>query len=303
MNMNIRNDAPVLDLGNGTALISTTDFFEPVVDDLHDYGRIVSANIISDVYARGGKPLTATAILGWPSAHLTPETAIEVLDGARAICAEAGIILSEEHHINTAERLFGLTVNGLVNTRQLINNSNAAAGCRLYLTKPLGTGILCTAHKMEILRPNDATFALKMMVTLNKSGILFSEMESVKAMTTVNSFGLLGHLAEMCEISGLSAVIDFHKVPAIHSLTYYLSQNCYSKGTYENWDNYGHKVSKLTEEQLNILADPQISGGLLVAVADEGVEKFEQFLVSNQINARSFGWLRKPTGGKLIEVI
>lgn len=301
--MNIRNDAPVLDLGNGTALISATDFFKPVVDNLHDYGRIVCATIISDVYARGGKPLTATAMLGWPVDQLSQETAYKVLDGARAICAEAGIILSEEHHINTAERLFGLAINGLVNTRQLIYNSTATSGCRLYLTKPLGIGILSTAQKKGLLKPEDAAFAIKTMVTLNKSGHLFSQMESVKAMTTINSSGLLGHLAEMCEKSGLSAVIEFNKVPAIHSLTYYLGKNCYPEGTHENWDNYGHKISRLTEEQISILADPQTSGGLLVAVADEGVEMFEQFLISNQINARSFGWLREPTGGKLIEVV
>lgn len=212
MNMNIRNDAPVFDLGNGTALISATDFFKPLVDNLHDYGRIVCANILSDVYARGGKPLTATAMLGWPVDLLAPETAYEVLDGARAICEEAGIMLSEEHHINTAERLFGLAVNGLVNTKQLINNSTATPGCRLYLTKPLGTGILCAARKKGLLKPEDAALMVKMMAQLNTSGLLFSQMESVKAMTTVNSFGLLGHLTEMCEKSDLSAVIDFHKV-------------------------------------------------------------------------------------------
>jgi selenide,water dikinase len=196
-----RDDAAVLDLGNGTALISTTDFFMPIVDDPFDFGRIASANAISDVYAMGGKPVLAIAILGWPIDKLPPEVAQKVLEGARSICAEAGITLAGGHSIDCPEPVFGLAVNGMVNIAELKQNSTATAGCKLYLTKALGVGILSTAQKRGILKPEDAAIALKSMVTLNKPGARFATIEGVKAMTDVTGFGLLGHLSEMCEVN------------------------------------------------------------------------------------------------------
>src|SRR3569833_1078262 len=219
-----RDDAAVLDLGNGTALISTTDFFMPIVDDAFDFGRIASANAISDVYAMGGKPVLAIAILGWPIDKLPPEVAQKVLEGARAICAEAGITLAGGHSIDCPEPVFGLAVNGMVNIAQLKQNSTATAGCRLYLTKALGVGILSTAQKRGLLKPEDEAIALKSMTTLNKPGERFAAIAGVKALTDVTGFGLLGHLSEMCEGSGVSAVIEFDKVPVIPSLPYYLEQ-------------------------------------------------------------------------------
>src|SRR5689334_600087 len=203
---NSRDDAAVYDLGDGTALISTTDFFMPIVDDPFDFGRIASANAISDVYAMGGKPVLAIAILGWPIDKLPPEIAQRVLEGARAVCAEAGITLAGGHSIDCPEPVFGLAVNGLVNTNQVKQNSTATAGCRLYLTKALGVGILSTAQKRGLLLADDAAIALQSMTTLNKLGELFGKLEYVKAMTDVTGFGLLGHLTEMCEGSDLSAV-------------------------------------------------------------------------------------------------
>jgi selenide,water dikinase len=301
-----RDDAAVLDLGNGTALISTTDFFMPIVDDAFDFGRIASANAISDVYAMGGKPVLAIAILGWPIDKLSPEVAQKVLEGSRAICAEAGITLAGGHSIDCPEPVFGLAVNGLVNIPQLKQNSTATAGCRLYLTKALGVGILSTAQKKGQLRPDDAAIALQSMVTLNKLGEIFGRSDSVKAMTDVTGFGLLGHLAEMCEGSGLSATIEFDKVPVISSLPHYLGLGCFPGGTQRNWNSYGHKISKLSDEQRYILADPQTSGGLLVAVAEEGAEAFEQNLRSYGLSANlctSFGRLGVREGNPLIRVI
>jgi selenide,water dikinase len=239
-----RDDAAVLDLGNGTALISTTDFFMPIVDDAYDFGRIASANAISDVYAMGGKPVLAIAILGWPIDKLRPETAQKVLEGARAICAEAGIALAGGHSIDCPEPVFGLAVNGLVDIPHLKQNSTAIAGCRLYLTKALGVGILSTAQKRGVLLPEDAAIALQSMTTLNKPGEMFGKIEGVKAMTDVTGFGLLGHLSEMCEGSGLSAVIEFNKIPVIASLPSYLAQKCFPGGTQRNWNSYGHKISR-----------------------------------------------------------
>jgi selenide,water dikinase len=301
-----RDDAAVLDLRNGTALISTTDFFMPIVDDAYDFGRIASANAISDVYAMGGKPILAIAILGWPIEKLPPEVAQRVLEGSRAICAEAGITLAGGHSIDCPEPVFGLAVNGLVNIPQLKQNSTATGGCRLYLTKALGVGILSTAQKRGLLLPEDAVIALQSMVTLNKLGETFGQLESVKALTDVTGFGLLGHLAEMCEGSGLSAVIEFDKIPVITSLPYYLRQRCFPGGTGRNWNSYGHKVSVLSEEQRYVLADPQTSGGLLVAVTEEGAADFEKLLEERGLpsgHCRSFGALKVPDGGPLITVV
>lgn len=298
-----RDDAAVLDLGNGTALISTTDFFMPIVDDAYDFGRIASANAISDVYAMGGKPVLAIAILGWPIDKLPPETAQKVLEGARAICAEAGITLAGGHSIDCPEPVFGLAVNGMVDIPHLKQNSTATAGCRLYLTKALGVGILSTAQKRGVLLPEDAAIALQSMTTLNKPGELFGKIAGVKAMTDVTGFGLLGHLSEMCEGSGLSAVIEFSKIPVIASLPSYLAQKCFPGGTQRNWNSYGHKIGPVTDEQRYILADPQTSGGLLVAVAEENCEAFEQLLKEQQLGFESFGWLKPQEAGPLITII
>src|SRR6201996_2393830 len=212
-----RDDAAVLDLGAGEALVSTTDFFMPIVDDAYDFGRIASANAISDVYAMGGKPVLAIAILGWPIDKIAPEVAQRVLEGSRAVCAEAGITLAGGHSIDCPEPVFGLAVNGLVGLDQLKRNSTAEAGCRLYLTKPLGVGILSTAQKRDLLRPEDAAIALESMVKLNALGEVFGSWGEVKAMTDVTGFGLLGHLSELCEGSGVSAVLDFDSIPVIGS--------------------------------------------------------------------------------------
>jgi selenide,water dikinase len=297
-----RDDAAVLELGNGTALISTTDFFMPIVDDAFDFGRIASANAISDVYAMGGKPVLAIAILGWPIEKLAPEVAQQVLEGARSICKEAGITLAGGHSIDCPEPVFGLAVNGILDVKNLKQNSTAEAGCRLYLTKALGVGILSTAQKRGILKPEDAAVALKSMTTLNKLGELFGQMEGVKAMTDVTGFGLLGHLAEMCEGSGLSAIVDFDQVPVIPGLSGYLAQGCFPGGTQRNWASYGSKVGALTDEQKYILADPQTSGGLLVAVSEEAVVEFEAFLGAQGLSAQSLGMLVNPAGANLIEV-
>lgn len=298
-----RDDAAVLDLGNGTALISTTDFFMPIVDDAFDFGRIASANAISDVYAMGGKPVLAIAILGWPIDKLPPEVAQKVLEGSRAVCAEAGITLAGGHSIDCPEPVFGLAVNGLVNIPQLKQNSTAVAGCRLYLTKALGVGILSTAQKRGVLLPEDAAIALKSMVTLNRLGEIFGQMEGVKAMTDVTGFGLLGHLSEMCEGSGVSATVEFSKVPVIETLAYYLEQKCFPGGTQRNWNSYGHKIGPLTDEQKYILADPQTSGGLLVAVSQEAVADFEKEMQEKGFTFQAFGSLKESNGGPLIEVV
>jgi len=286
-----RDDAAVMDLGTGEAIISTTDFFMPIVDDAFDFGRIASANAISDVYAMGGEPIMAIAILGWPIDKLPPEVAARVLEGSRAVCREAGIPLAGGHSIDSPEPIFGLAVTGKVRIDHLKQNNTGTAGCKLYLTKPLGVGILTTAQKKGILKPEHADLAPVQMAQLNRFGAVLGKLPYVKALTDVTGFGLLGHLTEMAEGSGLSAVIDFADVPRISVVDEYLAQKSFPGGTVRNWDSYGHKISDLTETQRYILADPQTSGGLLIAVEPHSTGEFERVAAENGLVLQSFGEL------------
>ncbi len=263
-----RDDAAVFDLGDGTAIVSTTDFFMPIVDDPVDFGRIASVNAISDIYAMGGTPMMAIAILGWPVDKLPAEVANHVIEGGRQACAEAGIPLAGGHSIDSPEPIFGLAVTGRVQKAHLKRNGGATPGCRLFLTKPLGVGILATAQKKQLLREQDAKLARDSMVKLNKAGSAFARLPCVKAMTDVTGFGLLGHLCEMCEAGGVSALLRFDQTPLIdpQALRHYLAQGCIPGGAHRNWESYGRKISSLTDEQRYLLCDPQTSGGLLVAV-------------------------------------
>ena len=286
-----RDDAAVMDLGNGEAIISTTDFFMPIVDDAFDFGRIASANAISDVYAMGGEPIMAIAILGWPIDKLSPEVAADVLEGSRAVCREAGIPLAGGHSIDSPEPIFGLAVTGKVRIDHLKQNNTATEGCKLYLTKPLGVGILTTAQKKGILKAEHADMAPVQMAQLNSFGAVLGKLPYVKALTDVTGFGLLGHLTEMAEGSGLSAVIDYEFVPKLSVVDEYLAQQSFPGGTVRNWDSYGHKISDLTETQRYVLADPQTSGGLLIAIEPHSTEEFERVAAENGLSLQSFGEL------------
>lgn len=286
-----RDDAAVLDMGNGEAIISTTDFFMPIVDDAFDFGRIASANAISDVYAMGGEPIMAIAILGWPLDKLPPEVAGQVLEGSRAVCREAGIPLAGGHSIDSPEPIFGLAVTGRVRIDHLKQNNTATQGCKLYLTKPLGVGILTTAQKKGILKPEHADLAPIQMGKLNSFGAVLGRLPYVKALTDVTGFGLLGHLTEMAEGSQLSAVITFDDVPKLSIVDEYLAQKSFPGGTVRNWDSYGHKIADLTETQRYILADPQTSGGLLIAVDPNSTTEFERVAQENGLSLRPFGEL------------
>ena len=274
-----KDDAAVYDLGNGTALISTTDFFMPIVDDPFEFGRIASANAISDVYAMGGKPILAIAILGWPINILPPAVAQKVIEGSRSICVEAGIPLAGGHSIDSPEPIFGLAVNGLVPVENIKQNNLAKQGDLLFLTKPLGVGILTTAEKKGLLLSQHVGVAAKQMMQLNRVGEALGKIKGVSAMTDVTGFGLLGHLVEMAEGSGLSAIINFENVHLITpDILNYVDQKCVPGGTQRNWDSYGEKIGTITEQQKAILADPQTSGGLLIAVNPNAVEEVHEVL-------------------------
>jgi len=268
-----RDDAAVYDIGGGRAVISTTDFFTPIVDDAFDFGRIAATNAISDIYAMGGKPLLAIAILGWPVDKLSAELANQVVEGGRQSCEEAGIMLAGGHSIDTPEPIFGLAVTGIVDCDRVKRNNRAKSGNELFLTKPLGIGILTTAQKKGLLKPQHEHLAKDAMCELNSIGPALAEIDGVTAMTDVTGFGLLGHLCEVCEGSGVGAQINFAATPVLEAVEEYRQLGCIPGGTGRNFDSYGHKLGPVSQTQQEILCDPQTSGGLLIAVEPDSVDQ------------------------------
>lgn len=261
-----KDDAAVYDIGNGIGIISTTDFFMPIVDDPFDFGRIAATNAISDIFAMGGKPIMAIAILGFPIKLLPPEVAQKIVDGGRFACKQAGIALAGGHSIDAPEPIFGLAVTGVISTEKVKKNASAQAGCKLFLTKPLGIGVLTTAEKKGKLKEKHKGLATETMCKMNTIGSQFAELEGVTAMTDVTGFGLLGHLIEICEGSNLTAEVDFSKIEMLDDVPSYIEKGCIPGGTDRNFQSYGHKVSEMTAFQKAVLCDPQTSGGLLIAV-------------------------------------
>ncbi|MGB3179946.1 MAG: selenide, water dikinase SelD [Cyclobacteriaceae bacterium] len=286
-----RDDAAVFDTGDGRAVISTTDFFMPIVDDPVDFGRIASVNAISDVYAMGGKPIMAIAILGWPIDKIAPEVAGEVLRGARQACSEAGIPLAGGHSIDAPEPIFGLSVTGMVDTENLKRNDGARSGAALFLTKPLGVGIISTAQKKGLAQPDDLERARNSMVTLNSIGSKLGTKPYVQALTDVTGFGLLGHLSEVCRAAGVSATLYADKVPLLPNLDYYLEQKAIPGGTTRNWQSYGKDIADLTDSQKILFCDPQTSGGLLIAVDPDHIGTFREFMKGEGFNLQQIGEL------------
>ncbi|WAH56288.1 selenide, water dikinase SelD [Pseudomonas silvicola] len=269
-----RDDAAVYGIDGERGVVSTTDFFMPIVDDPFDFGRIAATNAISDIYAMGGDPIMAIAILGWPVNVLPAEVAREVIRGGRAVCDEAGITLAGGHSIDAPEPIFGLAVTGLVEKRFMKRNDTATLGSELYLTKPLGIGVLTTAEKKGVLRTGDIGVARDQMCTLNKPGSRFARLAGVTAMTDVTGFGLLGHLVEMADGSGLTARLNAAAVPLLPNIEYYLDKGCVPGGTLRNFDSYGERIGRLSALHKLLLCDPQTSGGLLIAVEPQARAEF-----------------------------
>ena len=283
-----RDDAAAYDIGNGMAIISTTDFFMPIVNDAFDFGRIAAANSISDVYAMGGKPLMAIAVLGWPIDKIPADVAQRVIEGGRTICAEAGIPLAGGHSIDSPEPIFGLAVTGIVPIENLKQNNTAQLGDQLFLTKPLGVGILSTAQKRGFLKEEHLTAMIKQMTTLNKLGEELGKIKGVHAMTDVTGFGLLGHLIEMAEGSGLSAEVYLDKLSFVEGLQEYVELKTFPGAIPRNWASYGHKVAcgenRSETEVKNLLADPQTNGGLLISVSKESIPQVQELLHKHNMN-------------------
>lgn len=296
------DDAAAFDLGDGRSVLSTTDFFMPIVDDPFTFGRIAATNALSDIYAMGGRPLMAIAIFGWPIEKLSAKVASAVIDGGRAVCEDAGIPLAGGHSIDSPEPIFGLAATGLVENRFLMQNSSARDDCEIFLTKPLGIGILSTAQKQKKIEEGDILPAIEAMCKLNSVGYQFAQLEGVVAMTDVTGFGLLGHLSEICESSQIGATIEFDKVPLLANTEKYRLLGCIPGGAKKNFASYGEKISPMSQQEREILCDAQTSGGLLVMVKKESVEAFLEVAKKEGLTLEAIGYTHEVRE-HLIQVI
>jgi len=268
------DDAAVYRLNDSQALVATTDFFMPIVDDPFDFGRIAATNALADVYAMGGTPILALALLAMPVNVLPLEVIREIMRGGEAVCAEAGIPIAGGHSIDSVEPIYGLVALGLVDPRNLKRNCDARAGDTLILGKPLGVGILSAALKKQMLAADDYRALIETTTRLNRAGPALAGLAGVHAMTDVTGFGLLGHLLEMCRGAGLGARVDMSRVPLLKDVLSRAAAGQVTGASARNWSSYGDEVrlaSQLTAAHQALLCDPQTSGGLLVACAPESV--------------------------------
>lgn len=268
------DDAAVYQINATQALVATTDFFTPIVDDAFDFGRIAATNALSDVYAMGAQPILALAIVGMPLKQLPPEQIARVLQGGASVCADAGIPLAGGHSIDIAEPVYGLVGLGLLDPQHLKKNSGAQAGDALVLGKPLGVGILSAALKKGLL--SDAGYAdmLRVTTTLNRAGRALAQLPAVHAMTDVTGFGLAGHLLEICRASQLAAEVNWARLPLLDLAVQHAQAGIATGASTRNWASYGVEVQLLADWhdwQQKLLTDPQTSGGLLVACAPQAV--------------------------------
>ena len=300
-----RDDAAVYQIDDTTAMISTTDFFMPIVDDAFAFGQIAAANAISDVYAMGGKPIFALAVLGWPLATLPASVAAQVMEGARKTCTDAGIVIAGGHSIDSQDPIFGLVVNGLVPIENLKRNDTAQEGDVLIITKPLGVGILATSQKRGILSEPDLAFLVKQLTTINKAGEALGKMKAVHAMTDVTGFGLAGHLTEMMEGSNLTATLSYAKIPMIPVVKNYIQQKAIPGATARNWNATCEGIQldpSIDEKEASlILPDPQTNGGLLIAVAANALAEVQAILTAAGIAyTEPIGVCEKYTGKRIV---
>ena len=291
---NNHDDAAVYLLNENTALISTTDFFAPIVDDPYLFGQIAAANAISDVYAMGGNPILALGILAWPTSLLPIEIATKVMQGANDTCKKAGICLSGGHSIESDIPLFGLAVNGIINPKQIKKNNTPQIGDVLFLTKPLGSGLITTALKKNIIELNDIYDELKIITQLNFIGKICGQLDFVHAMTDVTGFGLIGHLSEMMNTTTpLTAHIYFNNIPIMEKVKFLITENCTPDATFRNWNTF--QPNFILEDGVDIstafkiLPDPQTNGGLLISVDTCGLDSFKQILQKENIIIHQIG--------------
>lgn len=282
------DDAAVYRLNDQQAVIATTDFFTPIVNDPYDFGRIAATNALSDVYAMGGSPIMALAIVGMPLDKLPKEAIARILEGGASICKEAGIPLAGGHSIDIPEPVYGLVGIGVVDPARMLTNAKAQAGDVLILTKPLGVGILSSALRKDLLREEEYAEMLKWTTTLNKAGAQVAQLSGVHAMTDVTGFGLAGHLLEMCKGAKLSAQIQFNSLPIIQSAIKFASDDIATGASSRNWLSYGEHIMlppNIKDWQHVMLTDPQTSGGLLIACDPANVDEVQHIIEKEQGSA------------------
>lgn len=282
-----KDDAAVYQVSETIAMINTVDFFTPIVDDAYDFGRIAAANALSDVYAMGGKPLFANAILSWPVEKIDPLLAGEVLEGGREMCHLAGIPLAGGHSIAAKDPIFGLSVNGIIHPDNIKTNKGAKEGDLIYITKPIGIGVLATALKRDKIKKDDYANMILHATQINMIGKDFGQLDYIHAMTDVTGFGVLGHLVEMAEGAELTAVIQGASLPMIEGVPEYISQFVFPDNTYRNWNAYSSKSEGIIGMELVKFCDPQTNGGLMVAVDP----KFQKAFLSLLENHSQKAWL------------
>jgi len=279
-----KDDAAAVRINDQQILLSTTDFFTPIVDNPEDFGYIAAANAVSDIYAMGGKPILAISVLGWPTSKLPISVLKRVLSGALDLCNDVNMPLGGGHSIENSEPIFGLSVNGLIENGKVFNNKCARPGDLIYLTKNIGTGILATALKKNIITDEDYDSLLKSLRTVNSVGYLLSKSDYLHTMTDVTGFGLLGHLTEVCTASKVSANINFQKLKPLADLTEYVNQGCVPGGLNRNKESFELEASNLPPAHSEMLFDPQTNGGLLLFVNPQGSQAIEKILTANGIN-------------------
>jgi selenide,water dikinase len=275
-----KDDAAVYEMEDGNCIISTTDFFTPIVDDAFDFGRISACNAISDIYAMGGKPLMAVAILGWPVDKIPTQVAQQVIKGAQEICTKAGIPLAGGHSVDTQEPLFGLAVTGIVKKTNIKKNNTVKENDILYITKPLGIGVLSTALKRGLLHEDHYKLLLEQTTTLNSIGEQLGNLSYVNAITDVTGFGFAGHLLEMLNGSNLSATIRKEQLPVMEAAKAYAKQFVFPDNTTRNYNDQSKHILGMTDLDFIFYCDPQTSGGLLFSVDPSGEKELDDLLNS-----------------------
>jgi len=298
------DDAAVWQIDENTCIISTTDFFMPMVDDPRDFGRIAATNAISDVYAMGGKPIFALAILGMPLSKIAPEQVREILEGGREVCTSVGIPVAGGHSIDTPEPIYGLAVTGLCTPSEMRKNCNAKAGDVLILTKPLGVGIYSAAFKKDALTADDYADMVTTMTTLNKIGAELAKNPAVHAMTDVTGFGILGHGLEMARGSHLKLALRWEALPLLPRAAELAQAGLVTGASGRNWDSYGHEAvlpAAFEPWQRQILTDPQTSGGLLIACAPtHATSLLKQIRSAGYSSANIIGEMAEGSGAAVV---
>jgi selenide,water dikinase len=299
------DDAAVYRLNDEQAIVATTDFFTPIVDDPYDFGRIAATNALSDVYAMGGKPIFALAIVGMPLDKISVEAIQRIIAGGEAVCAQAGIPVAGGHSIDTLEPIYGLVALGLVHPNKVKRNDRAKDGDALILGKPLGVGILSAALRKGRLSASGYDQMLGTTTQLNAPGIALAELEEVHALTDVTGFGLAGHLLEVCRGSKLGAEVRFDDLPVLPEALQRVREGTATGASDRNWKSYGHEVrmpAGSPEWKRTLITDPQTSGGLLVACAPEGEKRvIEEFRGQGFLHARRIGTMH--AGSVVLSVV